>query len=183
VRWQVEGRRDENRVSGGRSLARNRRGWAHSAGQTTSGQPDEGLLFMAYQADYESGFALAQRRLQGEAMLRTSSPSAAGTSPSHPDVHRVAPRPRGPAISLDSGVPVTTMDGSRGVGSAHQHFCSAATCSMVGMSKFCVRMLAGVHMVRTEDFFSLSEALLTCAVGRCGAPWRRPLRRRGCGRG
>jgi deferrochelatase/peroxidase EfeB len=45
-----------------------RRSWAYSSGATGAGLPDEGVVFMAYQADYETGFALAQRRLQGEAM-------------------------------------------------------------------------------------------------------------------
>lgn len=45
-----------------------RRSWAYSGGKTLAGQVDEGIVFMAYQADYETGFALAQRRLQGEAM-------------------------------------------------------------------------------------------------------------------
>jgi deferrochelatase/peroxidase EfeB len=45
-----------------------RRGWAYSAGLTAQGQPDEGILFMAYQADFEAGFARAQRRLQTEAL-------------------------------------------------------------------------------------------------------------------
>lgn len=45
-----------------------RRSWAYGAGVTPQGQPDEGILFMAYQADFETGFARAQRRLDGEAM-------------------------------------------------------------------------------------------------------------------
>ena len=45
-----------------------RRSWAYDAGTTPEGQADSGILFMAYQADVETGFELAQRRLQGEAM-------------------------------------------------------------------------------------------------------------------
>jgi len=39
---------------------------------------------------------------------------------------------------------------------------------MVGMSDFVSGMSAGTHKVRTDDFFSPSETLLTCAVGRRG---------------
>jgi deferrochelatase/peroxidase EfeB len=45
-----------------------RRSWAYTAGRTREGQPDEGILFMAYQADYRAGFQLAQHRLGTEAL-------------------------------------------------------------------------------------------------------------------
>src|SRR3954447_11597406 len=83
--------------------------------------------------------------------------------------HQAPPRTRVPAtISPGSGVPATTTGGSRGVAFGPPALCSSATCSMVGMSDSVSGMSAGTHKVRTDDFFSPSETLLTCAVGRRG---------------
>jgi Dyp-type peroxidase family len=45
-----------------------RRSWNYRAQPTGTGMPDEGVLFMCYQADIEAGFATVQRRLAGQAM-------------------------------------------------------------------------------------------------------------------
>lgn len=51
-----------------------RRSWAYSAGNTPEGQPDNGILFMAYQADFRTGFERAQRRLQSTSAVDALTP-------------------------------------------------------------------------------------------------------------
>lgn len=45
-----------------------RRSWTYGGGTAVGGQPDEGLVFMAFQNDLAAGFLRAQQRLRGEAM-------------------------------------------------------------------------------------------------------------------
>ncbi|QFZ19771.1 Dyp-type peroxidase [Saccharothrix syringae] len=45
-----------------------RRSWSYQGPPTPQGTPDEGVLFMAFQSDFEQGFALAQSRMPGDAL-------------------------------------------------------------------------------------------------------------------
>lgn len=45
-----------------------RRSWTYQAPPTPQGTPDEGVVFMAFQPDFASGFALAQSRLTADAL-------------------------------------------------------------------------------------------------------------------
>ncbi|GAA3464923.1 Dyp-type peroxidase domain-containing protein [Saccharothrix longispora] len=45
-----------------------RRSWSYQAPPTPQGTPDEGVLFMAFQDDYATGFALAQSRMPADAL-------------------------------------------------------------------------------------------------------------------
>ncbi len=63
-------RRANPRTPGAAAPRLIRRSWSYEAGPAEGGQPDEGLLFMAYQADLEAGFMSVQRRLTGQALDR-----------------------------------------------------------------------------------------------------------------
>lgn len=63
-------RRANPRTTGAVAPRLVRRSWSYEAGAGEGGQPDEGLLFMAYQADLEAGFLPVQRRLAGQALDR-----------------------------------------------------------------------------------------------------------------
>ncbi|GAA1304226.1 hypothetical protein [Saccharothrix xinjiangensis] len=45
-----------------------RRSWTYQAPPTPQGAPDGGVLFMAFQDDFDAGFALAQSRMPGDAL-------------------------------------------------------------------------------------------------------------------
>jgi deferrochelatase/peroxidase EfeB len=45
-----------------------RRSWTYQAPPTPQGTPDEGVVFMAFQDDYATGFALAQSRMPTDAL-------------------------------------------------------------------------------------------------------------------
>jgi deferrochelatase/peroxidase EfeB len=45
-----------------------RRSWNYRDGVTPGGTPDEGVLFMCYQADLDAGFTAVQRRLAGQSL-------------------------------------------------------------------------------------------------------------------
>jgi deferrochelatase/peroxidase EfeB len=45
-----------------------RRSWSYQAPPTPQGTPDTGVLFMAFQDDYATGFALAQSRMPSDAL-------------------------------------------------------------------------------------------------------------------
>lgn len=47
-----------------------RRSWSYQAPPTAEGTPDEGVIFMAFQSDFATGFALAQDRLPGDDLHR-----------------------------------------------------------------------------------------------------------------
>ena len=55
-----------------------RRPFNYSNGVTKSGQLDQGLLFIAYQADLEAGFITVQRRLDGEPLEEYIKPVGGG---------------------------------------------------------------------------------------------------------
>ncbi len=55
-----------------------RRPFNYSAGVTKSGQLDQGLLFICYQADLEQGFIAVQRRLDGEPLEEYIKPVGGG---------------------------------------------------------------------------------------------------------
>ena len=55
-----------------------RRPFNYSNGVTKSGQIDQGLLFIAYQADLEKGFITVQNRLNGEALEEYIKPVGGG---------------------------------------------------------------------------------------------------------
>ncbi|YCH29143.1 iron uptake transporter deferrochelatase/peroxidase subunit [Erwinia sp. D4-22] len=55
-----------------------RRGYSYSAGVTSAGQLDMGLLFVCYQHDLEKGFLAVQRRLNGEALEEYIKPVGGG---------------------------------------------------------------------------------------------------------
>ncbi|MGD8162387.1 iron uptake transporter deferrochelatase/peroxidase subunit [Pantoea sp. FN0307] len=55
-----------------------RRGYSYSAGITSAGQLDMGLLFVCYQHDLEKGFLTVQQRLNGEALEEYIKPTGGG---------------------------------------------------------------------------------------------------------
>jgi len=55
-----------------------RRSYSYRRGRDRAGQPDEGLVFVCYQQDLERGFAVVQRRLEGEALARYVLPFGGG---------------------------------------------------------------------------------------------------------
>jgi deferrochelatase/peroxidase EfeB len=55
-----------------------RRSYSYRRGSDTTGQPDEGLIFICFQQDLESGFATVQRRLRGEALEKYVLPFGGG---------------------------------------------------------------------------------------------------------
>ena len=55
-----------------------RRSYSYRRGKDSSGQPDEGLIFICFQQDLERGFATVQRRLRGEALERYVLPFGGG---------------------------------------------------------------------------------------------------------
>ncbi|ARJ43357.1 peroxidase [Pantoea alhagi] len=55
-----------------------RRGYSYSAGITSAGQLDMGLLFVCYQHDLEKGFLAVQQRLNGEALEEYIKPTGGG---------------------------------------------------------------------------------------------------------
>lgn len=55
-----------------------RRGYNYSAGFTSDGQLDQGLLFVCYQRDLAAGFVAVQRRLDGEALEEYIRPVGGG---------------------------------------------------------------------------------------------------------
>jgi deferrochelatase/peroxidase EfeB len=55
-----------------------RRPFNYSNGVTKSGQLDQGLLFICYQADLEKGFIAVQRRLDGEPLEEYIKPVGGG---------------------------------------------------------------------------------------------------------
>lgn len=55
-----------------------RRAFNYSAGVTKSGQLDQGLIFIAYQADLEQGFIAVQNRLNGEPLEEYIKPVGGG---------------------------------------------------------------------------------------------------------
>lgn len=55
-----------------------RRGYSYSAGVTSAGQLDMGLLFVCYQHDLEKGFLAVQKRLNGEALEEYIKPVGGG---------------------------------------------------------------------------------------------------------
>jgi deferrochelatase/peroxidase EfeB len=55
-----------------------RRPFNYSNGVTKSGQLDQGLLFICYQADLEKGFVAVQRRLDGEPLEEYVKPTGGG---------------------------------------------------------------------------------------------------------
>jgi deferrochelatase/peroxidase EfeB len=63
-------RRANPRTAGAASPRLIRRSWSYDGGTAEGGHRDEGLLFMAYQADLEAGFLSVQRRLVGQALDR-----------------------------------------------------------------------------------------------------------------
>jgi deferrochelatase/peroxidase EfeB len=63
-------RRADPRTAGAAAPRLVRRSWSYQAGAAEGGRPDEGLLFMAYQGDLETGFLSVQRRLAGQALDR-----------------------------------------------------------------------------------------------------------------
>lgn len=55
-----------------------RRSYSYRRGRDTTGQPDEGLIFICFQQDLERGFATVQRRLRGEALEKYVLPFGGG---------------------------------------------------------------------------------------------------------
>ena len=55
-----------------------RRPFNYSNGVTRSGQLDQGLLFICYQADLERGFVTVQRKLNGEPLEEYIKPVGGG---------------------------------------------------------------------------------------------------------
>jgi hypothetical protein len=62
-------RRAHPRTDGSSGPPLIRRSWGYTEHQTGGG-PDDGLLFMCYQADLDAGFVAVQKRLVGQAMDR-----------------------------------------------------------------------------------------------------------------
>jgi deferrochelatase/peroxidase EfeB len=67
---RIIGRRRDGSWLDGHAPRLVRRSWSYQAGAAEGGRPDEGLLFMAYQGDLETGFLSVQRRLAGQALDR-----------------------------------------------------------------------------------------------------------------
>jgi deferrochelatase/peroxidase EfeB len=55
-----------------------RRSYSYRRGKDSTGQPDEGLIFICFQQDLERGFATVQRRLRGEALEKYVLPFGGG---------------------------------------------------------------------------------------------------------
>ena len=55
-----------------------RRGYSYRRAGPTTGEPDEGLIFVCYQRDPERAFAAAQHRMRGEALERYVLPFGGG---------------------------------------------------------------------------------------------------------
>jgi deferrochelatase/peroxidase EfeB len=71
-------RRANPRTPGSEANRILRRGYSYRNGPDSTGNPDEGLVFVCFQQDIERGFATVQRRLAGEPLGQYSMPIGGG---------------------------------------------------------------------------------------------------------